>query len=119
MTHSNESASPLNAFWRTLTKVDHSRINTWIAFRNSLAVARRQMRSSCPLWRVQRDDPQRRALVEIYLNLSRERKPDVAEAFESQLRAPSQLVQDTRNAIGRDHSVEGERFRMLSDQTDR
>src|SRR5947209_18613079 len=41
MTHSNESASPLNAFWRTLTKVDHSRINTWIAFRNSLVVALR------------------------------------------------------------------------------
>jgi uncharacterized membrane protein YccC len=35
----DKTGGPSRAFWEILTKVDHSKVNSWIAFRNAMAVA--------------------------------------------------------------------------------
>ena len=70
-------------------------------------------------WPVRRYDPERRALRHVYLALAKEVDPD------SDLDAPTPLdplsadEQDAISALGNDHTVEGERFRLLFDQVDR
>ena len=70
-------------------------------------------------WPVRRYVPERRALQRVYLALAKEVDPD------SDLDAPTPLdplsadEQDAIGALGNDHTVEGERFRLLFDQVDR
>ncbi len=72
------------------------------------------------LWPVHRYRPEREAIGGVYA--------DLAEAFESSEEnalaeplssTPASEVQDTLAALGRDRSLDGERFRVLLDQADR
>jgi uncharacterized membrane protein YccC len=70
-------------------------------------------------WPLRRYDPERRAVGGVYLALAQEVGPHLDPLATTSLKAPSQEVQDTLAALGRDHSSEGERFRMLFDQAER
>ncbi len=70
-------------------------------------------------WPVRRYQPQREAIGKVYLDLSREVEPHSDVLLSGPLNAPSAQVQDTLSALGRDHTVEGERYRLLLDQADR
>jgi uncharacterized membrane protein YccC len=70
-------------------------------------------------WPVQRYEPERRAIGSVYRELAKEVDPHTDILAKSPLDTPSQEVQDTLSALGQDHSVEGERFRLLFDQADR
>jgi uncharacterized membrane protein YccC len=71
------------------------------------------------LWPLRRYDPERRALGGLYLDLARIVGPDPDPLATTPLKPPTQEVQDTLAALGRDYSAEGERFRLLFDQADR
>lgn len=70
-------------------------------------------------WPLRRYQPERRAVGGVYLALAKEVGPHSDPLSATPLKAPSQEVQDTLNALGRDYSTEGERFRLLFDQSDR
>ena len=71
------------------------------------------------LWPVRRDRPERRAVGQVYLDLAQELDPLSDSPASTPLSAPSATVQDTLAALGRDHSVESERYLLLFDQADR
>jgi len=56
---------------------------------------------------------------QVYRDLAKELTPHSDVLLSGPLKAPSTEVQDTLSALGRDHSTEGERFRLLFDQADR
>ena len=70
-------------------------------------------------WPMRRYDPERRAVGHVYLNLAKEVDPDADIETTSPLNPQSATEQDTITALGNDHTVEGERFRLLFDQADR
>jgi hypothetical protein len=70
-------------------------------------------------WPVRRYDPERRAVGHVYLDLAKEVDPDSDFEDSSPLKPPSADEQNTITALGNDHSIEGERFRLLFDQADR
>jgi uncharacterized membrane protein YccC len=70
-------------------------------------------------WPLRRSLPERLAVGKVYLGLAQEVGKDPSEVLASPLKSPSGEVQDTLSALGRDHSLEGERFRLLFDQADR
>jgi uncharacterized membrane protein YccC len=70
-------------------------------------------------WPLRRYDPERRALGGVYLGLAKEIGPHMDPLMTTPLKAPTQEVQETLAALGRDYSTEGQRFRMLFDQADR
>jgi uncharacterized membrane protein YccC len=70
-------------------------------------------------WPLRRYDPERRAIGGVYLALAKEIGPHADPLAVTPLKAPSPEVQDTLSALGRDHSPEGERFRVLLDQAER
>lgn len=70
-------------------------------------------------WPLRRYDPERRALGHVYLVLAKEVDPDQDGDSATPLPALSAEEQDTVSALGNDHSVEGDRFRLLFDQADR
>jgi uncharacterized membrane protein YccC len=78
-----------------------------------------QMLFALVFWPIRRDSPERRVLGSVYVELSKELDPSTHDILDRQLRNPSQQVQDTIQALGNDHSIEGERFRLLFDQADR
>ncbi|HMJ60513.1 MAG TPA: FUSC family membrane protein, partial [Bryobacteraceae bacterium] len=69
-------------------------------------------------WPVRRSAPERLAIGQVYLDLSREVDPN-SEASPSPLSAPSIQAQEALEALGRDHSVAAERFLLLFEQADR
>ena len=71
------------------------------------------------LWPIRRYDPERRAIGEAYLDLSQELAPGSDVLLSGPLAAPSTQLQDALAALGRDHSTESERLRLLLDQADR
>jgi uncharacterized membrane protein YccC len=71
------------------------------------------------LWPVRRYDPERRAIGQLYIDLSKELDPGKDVLLSGPLTAPSSQIQDTLAALGRDYSSEGERLRLLFDQVDR
>lgn len=71
------------------------------------------------LWPIRRYEPERRAISKVFYELAGELQPGANASLAEPLATPSQQVQDTLAALGKDHSVEGERFRMLFDQADR
>jgi uncharacterized membrane protein YccC len=70
-------------------------------------------------WPVRRYEPERRAVGGVYLALSKEVDPHSDVLPSTPLTPPTTEVQDTILALGRDHSLAGERFRLLFDQADR
>ncbi|MGA8029576.1 MAG: FUSC family protein [Bryobacteraceae bacterium] len=70
-------------------------------------------------WPVRRYSPEQRAVGGVYLELSKEIDPRTDTSVSTPLSPISPQVQETLNALGRDHSLEGERFRLLFDQADR
>ncbi|HEX4770970.1 MAG TPA: FUSC family protein [Bryobacteraceae bacterium] len=70
-------------------------------------------------WPLRNNNPERRVLGMVYAELAKELDPSKHDVLDRQLRNPSQQVQDTLNALGSDHSIEGERFRVLFDQAER
>lgn len=74
---------------------------------------------SLALWPIRRYEPERRALAELYRELSR-----MAGASAPATEAPAASVQATfahesLSHLGRDHSLEGERYRSLLNQAER
>ena len=70
-------------------------------------------------WPFRRYEPERRAVGQVYLDLAEEVEQHSKDFLSPPLSQPSAQVQDTLAALGRDHSLEGERFRLLFDQVDR
>ena len=70
------------------------------------------------LWPVRRSAPERLAVGQVYLDLSREVDPN-SDSLPSPLSAPTVQAQEALEALDRDHSVAAERFRLLFDQADR
>ena len=70
-------------------------------------------------WPLRANKPQLLAIGQAYRDLASEVDPDPDTLTFVAMRVPSTQVQDTLTALGRDHSVEGERFRLLFDQADR
>lgn len=71
------------------------------------------------LWPVHRYEPERRAIGRVYLDLSAEVCPNNEIKATTPLNPLPSDAQDVISALGKDHSVEGERFRLLFDQIDR
>jgi uncharacterized membrane protein YccC len=69
-------------------------------------------------WPLRRWEPERRAVGHVYLDLAKEVDPDTDFSV-TPLSPKTADEQDTIEALGQDHSVEGERFRLLFDQADR
>ncbi len=67
-------------------------------------------------WPLEQYGPQRRAVGSVYLDLAGQVSGDLLAA---PLKVPTAEVQDALSALGRDHSLEGERLRLLFDQADR
>ena len=70
-------------------------------------------------WPIRRYRPERMAIGRVFQELAVEagQHPDILLAVP--LKQASPEVQDTLSALGRDHSLEGERFRLLFDQAAR
>lgn len=70
-------------------------------------------------WPIQRYGPERRAIAKVYLDLAAQAAKHPDDVLAAPLKQASGEVQDTLSALGRDHSLGGERFRLLFDQADR
>ncbi len=70
-------------------------------------------------WPLQRYRPEREAIGRVYGDLARQVGQDPSDLLSAPLEQLSSALQDTVSALGRDHSVESERFRLLFDQADR
>jgi uncharacterized membrane protein YccC len=70
-------------------------------------------------WPVRRYDPERRAVGNAFESLAKEVDPDSETGGSAPLSPRSADEQDTIAALGNDHTMEGERFRLLFDQADR
>ena len=71
------------------------------------------------LWPIRRRQPEREAVGQAFLHLAKAINSDEEPEAAALLDTPAPAVQDTLNALGRDHSVEGERYRLLFDQANR
>ena len=78
-----------------------------------------QMLFALLFWPLRRYEPERRVIGDVYLKLAREIDPSFGDPLNTALSTPTQQLQDTLAALGRDHTIEGERYRLLFDQTDR
>jgi len=63
--------------------------------------------------------PERSAVSSVYAELAKQIDPNFEHSLPEPLKPPTPEVQDTLDALGSDHSIEGERFRLLLDQADR
>ena len=70
-------------------------------------------------WPLRKYKPECSAISGVYAELARQIDPHFESSQPEPLKPPTAEVQDTLDALGRDHSVEGERFRLLLDQADR
>ena len=70
-------------------------------------------------WPLRRYEPEGRAVGGVYAELAKQINVEGDILQSGPLKAPSSQVQDTLDALGRDHSLESERFRNLLDQADR
>ena len=69
-------------------------------------------------WPMRRYEPERRVVGQVYSKLAKEVDPN-SDVLTSPLEPVTTEAQDTIAALGRDHTLAGERFRLLFDQTDR
>ncbi|MBV9301260.1 MAG: FUSC family protein [Acidobacteriaceae bacterium] len=70
-------------------------------------------------WPLRRREPERQLLGQLYLDLARDIDPQSGKLTDLPVSTLSPQAQDTLSALGRDHSIEGERYRLLFDQADR
>ena len=70
-------------------------------------------------WPLGRYGPERRAIGGVYAGLAQQAASNPEEVLAAPLKQPSPEIQDILSSLGRDHSIEGERFRLLFDQVDR
>ena len=70
-------------------------------------------------WPVRRNKPQLLAIGQVFADLAREVNPNKDNSSFNPISTPNVSVQETLTALGRDYSVEGQRFRLLFDQADR
>ena len=70
-------------------------------------------------WPLRRYRPERRIIGQAYLALAKEVDPHSDVLPATPLSPSTTSDQDTMAALGRDHSLDGERFRLLFDQLDR
>ncbi len=70
-------------------------------------------------WPLRRYQPERRAIGEVYVELAKQVGPQNDPLLSGPLSPLPQQIQDAVAALGRDHSLEGERLRLLYDQADR
>ncbi len=96
-----------------------SPINALIAALLVLAGGLLQTCFSLLLWPIRRREPERQALGQLYLDLARDIDPHSGKLSSLPLSTPSTQAQETLSALGRDHSIEGERYRLLFDQAER
>lgn len=78
-----------------------------------------QIGLSLLFWPIHPYHPERRIIGKAYLDLAQEVNRQSDTSLAEPLTAPNPQIQDTLAALGRDHSIEGERFRLLFDQADR
>ena len=78
-----------------------------------------QMILSLALWAVRRYEPERKALGDLYAELSRAASSSIASSAAPPASAQITLAQHSLAALSRDHSVESERYRSLLNQAER
>lgn len=78
-----------------------------------------QMTFALLLWPVHPHDPEKRAIASAYRDLAGNLAPSRERVLAATLATPTREEQESLGALGRDHSLEGERLRVLADQTDR
>ena len=70
-------------------------------------------------WPLRRYRPERRAIGRVFSSLGEEILPSHSEESSIPWAALTAEAQDALEALGRDHSIDGERYRLLFDQADR
>ncbi len=70
-------------------------------------------------WPLRRDEPERKAVARVYRKLACEINPKADDPLTTSLTPINQQTQEVLDALGMDHSLEGERYRLLFDQSDR
>ncbi len=78
-----------------------------------------QMIFALLLWPVHPHEPQKRAIASAYRDLADNLGPSTERVLAATLATPTREVQESLGALGHDHTAEGERLRVLADQTDR
>ena len=78
-----------------------------------------QMALSLALWAVRRYDPERKALGDLYAELSRAAESSITSSAAPPASAQITQAQNSLAALSRDHSVESERYRSLLNQAER
>ena len=78
-----------------------------------------QMTFALLLWPVHPQEPEKLAIAEAYRDLADTFAPSTEQVLAATLATPTREVQESLGALGRDHTAEGERLRLLVDQTDR
>lgn len=86
-----------------------------------LVLAGGLIQTACALipWPVHSLPPERTAIGRAYLDLAKDVDPRTGDVSTIQVTPFSPQIQDTLDALGRDHSIEGDRYRLLFDQADR
>lgn len=74
---------------------------------------------SLALWPVSRYGPERRALGDLYLELSRSADTPIQALMPPPASSHSTQAQQSLASLGRDHTIEGERYRALLSQAER
>ena len=70
-------------------------------------------------WPLRREEPERRVIGQLYLDLAKDVHSGLGDASSLPVKPLSAQAQETIAALGRDHTVERERYRLLFDQVDR
>lgn len=70
-------------------------------------------------WPLRKNRPELLAIGQAYRDLAKEVNPEIDSLTFVPIRNPTVQVQDTLAALSRDHSIDGERCRLLFDQADR
>ncbi len=96
--------SPLYAFYAALLVLSGGLLQTCLALL---------------FWPLRRYDPERRAIASAYTALADEIDPSPNTPSPGPLNLPTQQVQETLAALGRENDPEDARFRLLFDQADR
>src|SRR5436853_3262218 len=78
-----------------------------------------QMTFALLLWPVHPHEPERRAISDAYCDLANNLGPSGEPVLAATLATPAREIQESLVALGRDHTAEGERLRLLVDQMDR
>lgn len=70
-------------------------------------------------WPLRHADPERRAVSAVYSGLADEVDPETDKLLASPIAGLNAQVQETIDALGREHTTEADRMRLLFDQADR